>query len=118
MNELSVAVIDNVKQIKLSAQPSRRAWIIHEAIQEAVSIEATPRGCLPARETATQMRRETRRGERIGVVLLQVVAEHLADEIHAGPVFFNEVAKNGEARGFRLLVHDELSLGRRQLYCR
>ena len=98
MDELPVAVVDNMEKVEVlvpSPQPPR---IIPEAVQNPVGIKGNVSGSGEACETTTHGWAEARREYGSGMVLSKVVKQHLSNQVHAGPILLEQIADNGNAR--------------------
>src|SRR5438552_10895932 len=98
MQELSVAMIDDVEKIKFAGQPPRHPRIVPEAIDEAIRVEAFTVRVLSASEPAPHRRANPRRVNNGSMIVAQMVQQHLSHQIHAGPVLFHEVTDDGDAQ--------------------
>ena len=101
MYELGVAVIDDVKEIKVLFLALQPLLIIPKPIYQPISIEEIARFRTHARQTAVQRRGQAGGGKGIRMISLQTFDQHLANKIHAGPVLFDEVTKNSQTRRLR-----------------
>ena len=102
VDELRVAVVDDVKQIEASGKPGREPRIVPQAVRHPVD---APHPCRPTRPGNRAARRLQRgpdegRHNRRGMLALQAIEEHVGDEIHARPPLFEVVSDDRDARGF------------------
>jgi hypothetical protein len=94
MQQLPITMIDQMKQIKVIADPSHHPRIIPEPIQKPVSIKPLALRCLLASafcllpcQSSPHLRADFRYLNRPRAITLKVPQQHLADEVHAGPAF-------------------------------
>jgi hypothetical protein len=98
VNQMSVAVIYNVKEIELRATAAKEARVIQEAVEQAVGFEPCTILKTALRKTTMHQRGETRRVNYSGMFLLQVLEQHVRDQIHARPILFPVITNDCEAR--------------------
>jgi len=98
MHELSVAVINQVKEIKLRSSLTSQSRIVPKKIKNPIGVEESARFSFSERQPAVEERADARRSDRVGMVLLQFSQQHLCHQIHAGPILFDEIRDDGDSR--------------------
>src|SRR3712207_6831416 len=91
-------MIYDVKKIKIRALAAQQARIVPEAIEQPVGLEEPPARRPTRRETTTHRWSETRRLDCPGIILLQIMKQHVGHEVHARPVLFPVIANGGKVR--------------------
>ena len=87
-------MIHYVEQIKVVFKVPGQSRVIAEAIEYAIRIEAfTARGPLVG-EPPLERWQDARRNYHIRMILLQVVEQHVRNQIHAGPILFPEITED------------------------
>ena len=97
MDELSVAVVDNMEKVEVlvpSPQPPR---IIPEAVQKPVGVKGDVPGSGEACEPTMHGWTEARSEYGSGMVLSKVVKQHLSNQVHAGPILLQQVTDDCNA---------------------
>jgi hypothetical protein len=91
---MSVAVIDDVKQIVVVRPLSQAAWILDHPVPQAVEVPANIGGTQYAWRRGSSPERGPNqiRLDRVAMVALQLLKEHVPDQVHAGPALFREIA--------------------------
>src|SRR5205085_4465449 len=97
MDELSVAVIYDVKEIELRASGRNYARVVAKAIEQPVEVKELAGRCRGARQAAAHRRANLFDRERLGMIVSKLREQHLSDQIHARPVLFQHVADDCEA---------------------
>ena len=103
MDELGIAVVDNVEQVEvpvLSSQPPR---IIPEAVQKSIGVEGDILGYADAREPTLHGWTEAGREDGSRMVFMKVVKQHLSHQVHTGPILLQKVTDDCNAgQGHRI----------------
>jgi hypothetical protein len=91
---MSVAVIDHMKEIKLSL-PGKPKRVSRETIQPAFSrIEGFERASGDPLEMSRVRRTQALSGKIRSIEAMKILEQHLAHQIHAQPVFLQKVAND------------------------
>ena len=98
MQELSIAVIEDMEQIKVRLVASQKSWVIPEAVQEAIGIKTTAICGAVACEPPPHGWANACRLEHVSIIRLQVTEQHVCNQIHARPTLFAEVTNHSYAR--------------------
>ena len=97
MNEVGIAVIDDVKDVEIGGNPVEMTRIVQPAVERAIDRERRPR----ARDTHRppgEGRAHWREIDRVGVALVQLGDELVRHAIHARPPFLRKVGAEGNAQ--------------------
>jgi len=97
VDELSIAVIDNMEQVELLAPSPQPPRIIPEAVHKAVGAKGDVPGSGDAREPTMHRWTEARREYRSRMVLSKVVKQHLSNQVHAGPILLQQITDDSNA---------------------
>jgi hypothetical protein len=97
MHEVRVAVIDEVKQVGIRQHSPQVSRILYEASEQS--------------SRHSRAGEAHRRTKPLSVHLAQVLAEHLADEVHARPALFGEVADHRHANSIAQRLWLEFNSG-------
>lgn len=88
-------MIYDMKQIELTVYPLNEARIVPEAVYEPVGVEALAYAILATRESPPHGRTDARHGKEVTIVPLQMIDQHISDQIHAGPILFLKITDDG-----------------------
>jgi hypothetical protein len=91
VNEVSVRVVGDVKEVKVIALAEQRRWVRYKTRRGSIGIESTPPGD-EALKCPEEPRSNGVRLEILAMLLLEVLDKHLRDVVHAAPAFFYCVA--------------------------
>src|SRR5205085_4171702 len=83
MNQLRVAVVYDMEEIKLRATAAQEARVIPEAIEQPICFEQFTATCPRQRKAATQQRSYRRHRDRFPVLALQIIEQHVRNQLHA-----------------------------------
>src|SRR3989442_14345142 len=96
-------MIHDMEQIKVVFKAPRQPWIIAKAIEDAIRIEAfTARGLLVGKPPPERWQ-DARCNYHIRMILLQVAEQHVRDQIHAGPILFQEITEDRNSQSIHQL---------------
>ena len=105
VDELRVAVVDDVKQIEAAGKAGHEPRVVPEPVRDPIGaphprVRPAPgnRAGPPPHRRADEGRRDRR-----GMLALQPVEEHVGDEVHARPPLFEVVSDDRDAQGFHRL---------------
>ena len=91
-------MIYDVKQVKLVFASSHHSRIVVITVEEAIGIKGgvvTAQGW-KTRKPAAQGRTHTADRDRIGMLLLEMVQEHLPHGVHTDPALFDQITYDGD----------------------
>src|SRR5262249_19729274 len=97
IDELRVAVVDDVKKIEAASLQRQLERVGHETGHRPVSIETRP--CIPPKDglEATEEPWPDSDGfEVLGMAVFQILDQHFGGVVHAWPPFLDRVADDGQ----------------------
>jgi hypothetical protein len=94
VQQLPVTVIDNMEQIKFVGQWSHHMWIVPEAIDNPIGVEAYSILLRVTRNSELHGRTNAGSLDRAGMIFVQMVQQRFGHQIHAWPILFYEIAYN------------------------
>ncbi len=101
MNQMGIAVVNNVKQIELLSLARKPLGISHKTIQcPLCGIGRLERSRGNAGKVSFICRTEACSGKAGSLPFAEMAQQHVSDKVHAGPVLLKQIADNGDARQF------------------
>jgi hypothetical protein len=98
MDELRVAVIDDVEEIEAIGEARDDPRIVPQTVRDAIGAPHPRRlpGAWQSPGAAVHRRPDERRRDRGRMLALETIEEHVGDKIHARPPLFEVVGDDGD----------------------
>src|SRR5713226_9778442 len=86
-----------MKKVEIAQDSAQVARIIKHSIEQPINILTQPAGRAKPTEPAHEGRSDWHRLHGRGMMALQIFRQHMPNQVHAGPAFFGQVAKNRDS---------------------